>query len=135
MSDYLTYHDSWGEEQISEEKPQRELHSDAEVLGRICRMMDDDPLAFFVWTQRVLYRERTYEQIANRLEELNPRKVTRQAIYDRIKKMLARENDIMPARLVMPRAKQREKIKAVGGTFQKMINKYQQEKANGQDNG
>lgn len=121
----LTYHDDWGDEQLADNGPiDREVRSDAEVLGRLCRMMDDDPLAFFVWTQRVMYRDRTYDQIAKRLSDMNPRTVTRQAIYDRIKKMLAREDGTMPARLVMPRALGKAKIKAKMSTFEEIKSKY-----------
>jgi predicted DNA-binding protein YlxM (UPF0122 family) len=125
----VPYHEDWGDEHIAENgyEPTREIHTDAEVLGRLCRMLDDDPLAFFVWTQRILWRDRTYDEIARRLALLNPRGVTRQAIYDRIKKMLAKENSALPSKLVMPRAKAKQRVKAKLTTFEKEQNKYRRQ--------
>jgi len=125
----VPYHEDWGDEHIADGgyDTTRQIHTDAEVLGRLCRMLDDDPLAFFVWTQRILWRDRTYDEIARRLALLNPRGVTRQAIYDRIKKMLARENSALPSKLVMPRAKAKQRVKAKLTTFEKEQNKYRRQ--------
>lgn len=124
----VPYNDEWGEEQLLDEQPQRNVYSDTEVLGRLCRMMDDDPLAFFVWTQRVLYRDRTYDVIAKRLGDMNPRTVTRQAIYDRIKKMLAKENGVVPTKMVMPKAKAKKVLKANKDSFEAEMEKYTRRK-------
>jgi hypothetical protein len=122
----LPYHEDWGDEHIAENgyDLQREIHTDVEVLGRLCQMMDDDPLAFFVWSQRVLYADRTYQQIADKLKRFNPRGVTRQAIYERIKKMLAREKNVLPKGLLMPRAKQKIKVNAKLTSYEKQQAKY-----------
>jgi hypothetical protein len=125
----LPYHEDWGDEHIAENgyEPTREIHTDAEVLGRLCRMLDDDPLAFFVWTQRILWRDRTYDEIARRLALLNPRGVTRQAIYGRIKNMIEKENLAISSKFLMPKAEVKQKIKPQFKTFEKEQNKYRRQ--------
>ena len=125
------YHDEWGEEQAAQYQPQRATYTDAEVLGRMCRMMEDDPLALYVYCMRVIHQDWTLDRIAKHLAKFRAKEVTRQAIYDRIRKMIAKERDVMPSKMLMPRAVRKITVKPKASTYHAMCSKYRKENHEG----
>ena len=67
-------------------KDERPINRDAELLGRIMRLIDDHPIDFICYARKVMHAE-TYDKIAMHVAKTTGRVISRQRIHQRIQRM------------------------------------------------
>ncbi len=76
--------------------PKPQERTNADVLKQFILLLLDDPLACVVLSSRLVNPKDRFIDIAVRLSKLNPRRVSKQAVFERCRRLCDRWPDLAP---------------------------------------